>query len=175
MSANFCPPGGLIQQKRFAGDKNILKKNPVPFMDCYQDENNPLVWYFIIEGQNDSPFGGGEFIGKIVHNPSYPAKAPDYYMMTPNGRFDVETKLCLTNSSFHQETWSSTWTIAAMLIGFYSMFISTAETEQKGAGFTIDTNDEKKRKLAKESKAYNEKYLSAISKKFDRSRFVNNK
>lgn len=165
---------GPVQKKRLDNEVKLLQKEPLHYITAFKDDNDPLIWYFLIKGQKDSPFDEGEFIGKIVHSPSYPQKPPDYYMLTPNGKFSVETKLCLTNSSFHPETWSPTWTINSILVGFYSMFISNHKDEQAGAGF-INESEDKKRKYAMESIAFNKKYLSAIDKKFDKSRLVSKK
>jgi hypothetical protein len=45
--------------------------------------------------------------------PDYPFSAPDFFVMTPNGRFAVNTKICTTFSSFHPETWTPSYTYAA--------------------------------------------------------------
>ena len=49
----------------------------------------------------DEPYLGGYYIGKIELPVDYPAKAGDFYMLTPNGRFDINKKICLTNSSVY--------------------------------------------------------------------------
>ncbi len=37
---------------------------------------------------------GGVYHGKVVFPPSYPFKPPSILMLTPNGRFAVNTRLC---------------------------------------------------------------------------------
>jgi ubiquitin-protein ligase len=154
-----------IQQKRFTNETKLLEKEPINYITAYQDKSDTLVWYFLIKGQKGSPYHGGEYIGKIVHSPEYPAKPPKYFMLTPNGRFHVESELCLSNSSYHPESWSSNWNIKSILIAFYSVFI---DDKENGAGFISPIlGVSERKKLANESIAYNKKYHSNIYDKFN--------
>jgi ubiquitin-protein ligase len=155
----------IIQQKRFTGETKLLEKQPLHYITAYQDKENTLTWYFLIKGQKDSPYVDGEYIGKIVHNTDYPAKPPKYFMMTPNGRFIQDAELCLSNSSYHPETWSSNWNIISILIAFYSVFI---DDKENGAGFVHPSPpDSERRKLASQSIEFNKKYLANIYNKFN--------
>ena len=71
-------------------------------------------------------------------------------LFTPNGRFHLNSKICLSNSSFHPESWSPMWYISTFLIGFLSFMLETQHT--LGA---LNTTDQEKKKLAAESRAYN--------------------
>ena len=157
----------IIQQKRFTNEIKLLDKEPMGYVTAYQDKTNTLTWYFIIKGQKDTPYYGGEYIGKIVHSPRYPAKAPKYFMLTPNGRFQIETEICLSNSSWHQESWSTNWNIKSILIAFYSVFL---DDKDHGAGFITPIPSVAERKnLAKQSTGYNAQYLSQIYSGFNLS------
>ena len=88
----------------------------------YPNPDNILEIYFLIKGDKNSPFDGGEYICKLVHSAQYPIKAPDYYVYTPNGRFETNRKICLTNSGFHQNEWApAAWNLLTLLNGFYSI------------------------------------------------------
>ena len=151
-----------ICKKRLMGDQRLLKKQPIDNIKTYPDENNMLVWYFLIEGNKDSPYFGGKYIGKIMHHPDYPLKAPDFMMLTPNGRFTVNKKICLTNSGYHSESWSPMWNIRSILLGFLSIMLSDADV-----GIShIKRSFEERQMLALSSDEYNKKYLSSIEKKF---------
>jgi ubiquitin-conjugating enzyme E2 J2 len=155
----------IIQQKRFSNETKLLEKEPLHYITAYQDKANTLTWYFIIKGQKDSPYYGGEYIGKIVHSPEYPAKPPKYYMLTPNGRFTVNAELCLSNSAHHPESWSSSWNIKSILIAFNSVFL---DDKDNGAGFIFPCPPSYERvKLAKESGTYNAKHHSEIYSGFN--------
>ena len=41
---------GRIQAKRLMGDIKNLQNDPIPNIDVYVEENNMLVWYFMIHG-----------------------------------------------------------------------------------------------------------------------------
>lgn len=64
-----------------------------------------LEWYFLIEGPPDSVYAGGWFVGRLRFPPEYPFKPPGIMMLTPNGRFKTGTRICLSMSDFHPETW----------------------------------------------------------------------
>jgi ubiquitin-conjugating enzyme E2 J2 len=48
---------------------------------------------------------GGTYHGKLVFPSEYPYKPPSIMMLTPNGRFALNQRLCLSMSDFHPETW----------------------------------------------------------------------
>jgi len=47
--------------------------------------------------------------GKLLFQPQYPFKAPGIMMLTPNGRFTTGSRLCLSMSDFHPESWNPLW------------------------------------------------------------------
>lgn len=161
----------IIQKKRLTNEVKLLKKQPLHYCTAYPDESNPLIWYFLIKGQKKTDYhtgeknGGGEYIGKIVHSPKYPAEPPDYYMLTPSGRFSVGIKICNTNSRYHKSDWSSTWNILSILIAFYSIML---DDKEHGIGHIKDTTANRK-KMAKNSVEYNLKNNATIYSKFDRT------
>src|SRR3990167_5056917 len=161
----------IIQKKRLANEVKLLATQPLHYCAAYPDETNQLIWYFLIKGQKKTDYhtdqedGGGEYIGKIVHSPKYPAEPPDYYMLTPSGRYTVGSKICLTNSSYHRGDWSSTWNILSILIAFYSIWL---DDKEHGISHIKDTPANRK-KFASESIAYNLKNNKAIYEKFDRT------
>jgi ubiquitin-protein ligase len=153
----------VIQKKRLANEVKLLENQPLHYATAYPDADNPLVWYFLIKGQKGTDYYGGEYIGKIVHSPKYPAEPPDYYMLTPSGRYNIGSKICLTNSSYHRGDWSSTWNILSILIAFYSIWL---DDKEHGISHITDTPTNRKR-MAKESIEYNAKNNSQIYNKFN--------
>jgi ubiquitin-protein ligase len=148
----------IIQKKRFAGEVKILNKEPLHYATAYPDEEDPLTWYFLIEGQKDTEYESGRYLGKIVHSPSYPVSPPDYYMFTPSGRYEINKKICLTNSSYHKGDWSSTWNIKTILIAYYSIWLDDSE---HGISHIKRTKEERLT-MAKESHEFNEKNYKKI-------------
>jgi ubiquitin-conjugating enzyme E2 J2 len=80
-----------------------LQKEPPPGVIATPQESDILTWYYAIRGPCDTPFDGGVYIGKLKFPPEYPMKAPSISMMTPSGRFQVNTKICMSMSDFHPE------------------------------------------------------------------------
>lgn len=169
----------IIQKKRLANEVKLLANQPLHYCAAYPDESNPLIWYFLIKGQRGTDYHtgtkngsgkfvggeGGEYIGKIVHSPKYPAEPPDYYMLTPSGRYNVGSKICLTNSSYHKGDWSSTWNILSILIAFYSIWLD----DKEGGISHIKDSAANRKKMAADSIAYNLKNNRAIYEKFNKS------
>jgi ubiquitin-protein ligase len=120
-----------ITIKRINGDfKKFTEENPSHF-DVYPNPDNILEIFFLLVGRENTPYEGGLYIGKIVHSPDYPRKAPDYYVMTPNGRFEVKRKICLTNSAYHQADWApAAWNLITLLEGFSSVWHSDIKEDK---------------------------------------------
>lgn len=78
-------------------------------------EDNALEWHFTILGPPDTPYAKGYYHGKILVPADYPFKPPDVVLLTPNGRFELDKRICLSISSYHPENWHPTWGIATVL------------------------------------------------------------
>lgn len=114
------------------------------------NEANMLEWHFLMEGPPDTPFAGGVYIGKIQFPADYPFAPPDVLFITPNGRFQPSTKICMNMTSYHPETWNPSWSVATILVGLLSFMSEDAIT----AG-SIQTTDDEKRQMASQSLAWN--------------------
>ena len=70
--------------------------------DCAQfraapQDNDMLTWHFVLFNlPPSSPYFGGQYHGKLVFPREYPLKPPAIYMITPSGRFEVNTRLCFS-------------------------------------------------------------------------------
>lgn len=159
--------------KRLKNDLKILRKHPLKYVSAQMDDKNVLIWYFLIIGpklydpgvgiDKECPYGDGHFIGKIMHSPNYPLKPPDFMMLTPNGRFTINKKICMSNTGYHSNEWSPSWTIKAILQGFLSIMLDDTEK-----GISHIKNDFKSRKkMAEDSKQYNLKNYPKIYEKFE--------
>ncbi len=89
--------------------QKILLKEPLPFVTVAIEERNILLWHFAFEGPPDSPFAGGCYHGTLHFSQETPIKPPSIRMLTPNGRFETNARICLDMASdFHPEKWRST-------------------------------------------------------------------
>lgn len=151
--------------------KSIIESNNLDNAYIYLDEENLLHLYFLIHGL-DGDYKGGEYIGKFIFDNNYPLSPPEFIMITPNGRFDVRGKICMTYTKYHPDSWNSTYTFGTIIIGILSAFTGDKDT---GIGHLLprgkrDSNNyliadrneplnieffEMRKKYAKESLKYN--------------------
>ncbi|EXX53998.1 E2 ubiquitin-conjugating protein UBC6 [Rhizophagus irregularis DAOM 197198w] len=71
-------------------------------------------------------------------------------MTTPSGRFQPDTRLCLSMSDFHPSTWNPSWSVATILTGLLSFMTSNEATTG-----SIKTTDADKRIYASRSHQFN--------------------
>jgi len=127
-----------------------LKKEPLPFINACPKEDNILEWHYLISGPPDTPYEGGSYHGIVLFSSEYPFKPPSIRMITPSGRFEPNTRLCLSMSDYHPETWNPMWSVSTILNGLLSFMLESEITTG-----SIETTTEVKIKLAKESLSYN--------------------
>ncbi|WKX95834.1 hypothetical protein Q1695_012351 [Nippostrongylus brasiliensis] len=135
---------------RLKKDYARLLKEPVPYVRAAPLQENILEWHYIIYGAPNTPYDGGVYHGKLVFPSDFPFKPPSIYMITPSGRFQVNTRLCLSISDFHPDTWNPAWTVSTIITGLLSFMNDTAPTLG-----SITSSDAEKKILAKRSKAFN--------------------
>lgn len=145
-----------ITAKRIARDMKLFNDDNHKNIEIYPDTNNILEIYFILKGQDDTIYENGEYLCKLVHSPDYPLKAPDYYVYTPNGRFEVDRKICLSNSAFHQKDWApGAWNLLSLLNGFFSIWVSEIKEDRIGISHIKEIKENNVKKLAEQSKNWN--------------------
>lgn len=156
-----------LTEKRLIGEMRDLRKNKLDFAQAIQDEKNPFIFHFLLKGADDTDYAGGYYIGDIILPTNYPEKPGDFIMRTPNGRFSIGSKICLTNSGYHAESWTPMWTIRNMTIAFISIMMVDDTT-----GIShIKESPEERRFKARNSIAYNLTNYPELFKSFDQ--FVN--
>eukprot|EP00599_Poterioochromonas_sp_BG-1_P007352 CAMPEP_0173151128 /NCGR_PEP_ID=MMETSP1105-20130129/11391_1 /TAXON_ID=2985 /ORGANISM="Ochromonas sp., Strain BG-1" /LENGTH=207 /DNA_ID=CAMNT_0014066435 /DNA_START=46 /DNA_END=669 /DNA_ORIENTATION=+ len=129
-----------------------LKKKPVENIRAAPKETNILEWHYVIEGPKNSLYEGGWYHGTVTFPKEYPLKPPSIQMLTPNGRFKPHTRLCLSMSDFHPETWNPLWSVGTILLGLYTFMLEESPTYG-----SITTSPDTKRQLASESLEFNVK------------------
>jgi len=107
-------------------------------------------WHYIITGPEETPYHGGQYWGTLVFPTNYPFAPPAIRMMTPSGRFQPSTRLCLTISDFHPKSFNPAWEVSTILIGLLSFM--TSEEIATGA---FSTPDADRRAMAARSRWWN--------------------
>ncbi|KAK6911789.1 Ubiquitin-conjugating enzyme E2 [Dillenia turbinata] len=136
--------------KRLQKEYRALCKEPVPHVVARPSPTDILEWHYVLEGSEGTPFAGGYYYGKIKFPPNYPFKPPGISMITPNGRFMTQKKICLSMSDFHPESWNPMWSVSSILTGLLSFMMDDSPTTG-----SVTTTVVEKQKLAKASLAFN--------------------
>ena len=79
------------------------------------DFEQPYEWHFTIRGPEATAFDGGIYHGRLMLPTTYPRHPPDIVFLTPNGRFEVGKRICLSATTFHPESWQPAWGISTLL------------------------------------------------------------
>eukprot|EP01035_Chromulina_nebulosa_P018779 gene18779-24546_t len=136
--------------KRILADVRELERHKSSRYTASPLEDNMFEWHFTIRGPQGTDFEGGVYHGRILLPPEYPFKPPNIIFLNKNGRFEVGTKICLSISAYHEESWQPAWGVRTML----EAIISFLPTEGAGAIGALDWSKEERKKLATESHSY---------------------
>ena len=113
-------------------------------------EDNILVWHYVLKGLDGSAYEGGYYYGKLKFPSQYPFKPPSIMICTPNERFATNTRLCLTMSDFHPESWNPLWSVSTILTGLHNFMHEDSTTVG-----SIQTSISNKRNYASETMVFN--------------------
>ena len=159
--------------RRLTRELKSIQSNPLTNPRVYTTplESNILEWHYVVEGSCDTPYLGGYYWGKIIFPKEYPLKPPSVLMLTPNGRFQINRRLCLSMSDFHPESWNPMWSVSTIITGLISFMVESSPTlgsietsvmqKRQFAKYSLDFNvkDEKFRKLFPELVTLHERQL----------------
>ncbi|CAA7398388.1 unnamed protein product [Spirodela intermedia] len=134
--------------KRILQEVKEMQANPSDDFMSLPLEENIFEWQFAIRGPRDSEFEGGIYHGRIQLPAEYPFKPPSFMLLTPNGRFETQTKICLSISNHHPEHWQPSWSVRTALVAL----IAFMPTNPDGALGSLDYKKEERRALAIKSR-----------------------
>lgn len=108
--------GSNMRAIRIMGE---MKRNQGSFdearlwMGLYDDDMSK--YYFCYEGLEDSLYKNGQYMGVFVLRDDFPLTCPVIQLLTPNGRYQVGTNLCLTKvSTFYANEWNPSISLFAV-------------------------------------------------------------
>lgn len=139
-----------------------IKKNTDKNFKIHVGENI-MDWYILYSNLDDERFKDGEYLLNIKLKDGYPFKPPEFYWLTPNGRFEINTKICYNISTYHEEQWNPLWRMRTIIIGIMSMLL---DSNTHGIGHIMNTSIEQYKKLSKNSKEYNKAIISKLNASF---------
>ncbi|KAF7837724.1 ubiquitin-conjugating enzyme E2 32-like [Senna tora] len=134
--------------KRILQEVKEMQSNPSDDFMSLPLEENIFEWQFAIRGPCDTEFEGGIYHGRIQLPAEYPFKPPSFMLLTPNGRFETQTKICLSISNHHPEHWQPSWSVRTALVAL----IAFMPTNPNGALGSLDYKKEERRALAIKSR-----------------------
>ncbi|KAL0457487.1 UNVERIFIED_CONTAM: Ubiquitin-conjugating enzyme E2 32 [Sesamum latifolium] len=134
--------------KRILQELKEMQSNPSDDFMSLPLEENIFEWQFAIRGPRDTEFEGGIYHGRIQLPAEYPFKPPSFMLLTPNGRFETHTKICLSISNHHPEHWQPSWSVRTALVAL----IAFMPTSPNGALGSLDYSKEERRALAIKSR-----------------------
>jgi len=130
----------FLRMKRLQAELKLMNKDPLDTVKVTIKNDNVDSWYVKIYNLPDEEYKNGEYILEIIIPSDYPQRAPDFMMLTPSGRFDINRKLCFSNSGYHPESWSPIWNMKTIIVGFVSFFL---EKSSVGIGHITCTSEQR--------------------------------
>ncbi|GJJ71178.1 ubiquitin-conjugating enzyme E2 J1 [Entomortierella parvispora] len=134
--------------KRIMQEARELVKEPSTDFAANPLETDIFEWHFTIRGPEETDFEGGLYHGRILLPNNYPFAPPSLMFLTPNGRFELNKKVCLSITGYHPEYWQPAWGIRTVLVAVMGFL----PTESKGAIGGLDTSVQARKVLAIKSK-----------------------
>ncbi|XP_061991497.1 ubiquitin-conjugating enzyme E2 32 [Rosa rugosa] len=134
--------------KRILQEVKEMQSNPSDDFMSLPLEENIFDWQFAIRGPRDTEFEGGIYHGRIQLPAEYPFKPPSFMLLSPNGRFETQTKICLSISNHHPEHWQPSWSVRTALVAL----IAFMPTHPNGALGSLEYKKEERRTLAVKSR-----------------------
>lgn len=142
-------------------------KEPSEYLKFYMCEDNTSQWYILLSGfdGDEGEFTGGEYLVRVVLPSDFPYNPPQFFFMTEQGLYGVETKVCISIGEFHKDQYRA----ALGVNGFCQQLVSgLIGWRDMGGGINIlKTSAEQKKTLAARSREFNRTHNAAILDKID--------
>ena len=139
------------------GQFNKAIKTPEENIKYAISETTPLVWYALLHGIDDD-FKHGEYLVRAELTAKFPYDPPWFYLMTPNGVYDIEKKVCIDIGGYHSQNFRAALGVGGFLKQLVSGLIGGIDH-----GISIlHTSSAEKKQLALQSREYNLQHNKAI-------------
>ncbi|EJD06007.1 UBC-like protein, partial [Fomitiporia mediterranea MF3/22] len=141
---------GSIAVKRIMQEARELQNDPSTEYTAAPLEDNLFEWHCTLRGAPDTDFEGGLYHFRIILPAEYPFRPPSLMMLTPSGRFETHTKLCISFTNYHEELWQPAWGVRTAIIGLQGFFPLKGQAAM-GVG-SMEAPGSERRRLAKLSR-----------------------
>jgi len=133
--------------KRIMQEARELANDPCTDYTAAPLEDDIFEWHCTIRGAPGTEFEGGLYHFRILLPSEYPFRPPSIMMLTPNGRFELNTKICISFTNYHEELWQPAWGVRTAIIGLQGFF-PLKGTAAVGVGALEYPSGERKRLAA---------------------------
>ncbi|KAJ1964487.1 hypothetical protein IWQ62_002917, partial [Dispira parvispora] len=130
--------GNLASVKRLMKEWRSLQKENAAMYTASPLEDNLFEWHFTIKGQKGTEFEQGKYHGRILLPTEYPFKPPSIVFLTPNGRFQLHKKICMTMTEYHPEQWQPAWDIRCILLALISYMPSEVSNSVGDLNYSVE-------------------------------------
>ncbi|KAF8232371.1 UBC-like protein [Tricholoma matsutake] len=137
--------------KRIMQEAKELANDPCTDYTAAPLEDDIFEWHCTLRGPAGTDFEGGLYHFRILLPAEYPFRPPSIMMITPNGRFELNTKICISFTSYHEELWQPAWGVRtgklfASILGLQGFFPLKGQAAV-GVG-SIETSSAERKRLA---------------------------
>jgi len=108
--------------KRIMQEARELANDPCTDYSASPLEDDIFEWHCTLRGPPGTEFEGGLYHFRILLPAEYPFRPPSLMMLTPNGRFELNTKICISFTNYHEEMWQPAWGVRTAIIGLQGFF-----------------------------------------------------
>ncbi|KAF9562170.1 UBC-like protein [Agrocybe pediades] len=108
--------------KRIMQEARELANDPCTDYSAAPLEDDIFEWHCTLRGPAGTEFEGGLYHFRILLPAEYPFRPPSIMILTPNGRFELNTKICISFTSYHEELWQPAWGVRTAIIGLQGFF-----------------------------------------------------
>jgi len=85
-------------------------------------EDDIFEWHATIRGPGDTDYEGGLYHCRVLLPSEYPFKPPNIMLLTPNGRFELNKKICISFTAYHEDLWQPAWGVRTAIVGLQGFF-----------------------------------------------------
>lgn len=132
--------------KRIMQEARELANDPSTDYHAAPLEDDIFEWHCTLRGPAGTEFEGGLYHFRILLPAEYPFRPPSIMMLTPSGRFEVNTKICISFTSYHEELWQPAWGVRTAIIGLQGFFPLKGQAAV-GVG-SIESHPSERKRLA---------------------------
>jgi ubiquitin-conjugating enzyme E2 J1 len=108
--------------KRIMQEARELANDPCTDYSAGPLEDDIFEWHCTLRGPTGTEFESGLYHFRILLPAEYPFRPPSIMILTPNGRFELNTKICISFTNYHEELWQPAWGVRTAIIGLQGFF-----------------------------------------------------